>query len=514
MKVFKIEASRDKICFYTDAEGAVDIAEFAPVCGSASPVELSRKQVMAKDGMFELPRIENSRDRIFSYFDMSDSEGARFVTHFAEDLAENSAPYPKPPIIKTLSAPPGVAKKLGLHQGLINVNLPNLMTMKPGPDDIPFAFNGGTYHFRRCAVEKLDEQMKSVPINTLILLNSPKLFGSTGERELLDICIHPHYDWSCPNAYISAFNVETQAGINCYGAFVAFLAARYTRPDGKYGRAVGAIISNEVNSQYVWGNAGEMDVKDYMMEYARALRIAWLCGRSHCAHFRVYISLDQFWCSSNFGAEPLRYYGSREVLELLNEYVCRNGNFDWGVAYHPYPEDLHCPDFWNDRAVDFTFSTPKITFKNMEVLQAFLSQPRFLCDGRPRRIIFSEQGFNSQKGPLQSLTERQAAAGYVLAYMKARSMPTVDMFTHHACIDNPHEFGLNLGIFRYDPAQPDNLGEPKPIYESFRDMDTPNEPAAQQRARAVIGDELFDYLLNPPLVYGDRDTSEDNAFGG
>ena len=286
---------------------------------------------------------------------------------------------------------------------------------------------------------------------------------------------------------------------------------RYTRPDKKYGCAVGAIISNEVNSQYVWGNAGEMTVEDYVHEYAQAMRLAWICGRKHCSHFRVYISLDQFWCASNFGPMPLRYYCGRTMVELLNAYATAEGNFDWGIAYHPYPEDLRSPDFWNDRAPDFTFSTPKITFKNMEVLEAFLAQPAFLYHGKARRIVFSEQGFNSQKGALQGLTEKMAAAGYVLAYMKARNMKTVDMLTHHACVDNPHEFGLNLGIFRHDPSG--GIGEPKPIFESFMAMDTENEPAVVEKARAFIGEELFDYLLDPPVVCGERDTSEDNLFG-
>ena len=88
------------------------------------------------------------------------------------------------------------------------------------------------------------------------------------------------------------------------------------------------------------------------------------------------------------------------------------------------------------------------------------------------------------------------------------------MFTHHSCIDNPQEFGLNLGIFRYDPTKPENVGEPKPICESFLAMDTEKEADAVERARAFIGEELFDYLLHPPVVYGERDTSQDNAFGG
>jgi len=150
----------------------------------------------------------------------------------------------------------------------------------------------------------------------------------------------------------------------------------------------------------------------------------------------------------------------------------------------------------------------------MEVLEAYLSQPHYLYRNEPRRIIFSEQGFNSHSGALQSLTEKMAEAGYVLAYMKARNMKTVDMFMHHSYIDNPREFGLNLGIRRYDETAPHHAGEKKPIYYAVRDMDTEQEPERIQRARAFIGDELFDYLLHPPIRLGDRDTSKDGDFGG
>lgn len=519
MKILKIEADRHRIRLYTDTDGAVRVRESVPTVGAKPGRTLSMEEAAATGGIIELQRRPNANDRLYSRFTVycgeEEAGGVRYVTDIAEDVPENTAPYPQPATIKTLGAPPELSKKLDIRQGRLDINLPCLMTAVPGVDTIPYDFNGRTYYFRRSAVEQVDRQMQSVPITTMILLNSPRLFGSTGEKALLDACIHPGFDWNSSEAFISAFDMETEEGQGYYGAFVEFLAERYTRPDKKYGCAVGAIISNEVDSQYVWGNAGEMPVDQYVREYTQALRLAWLCGRRHCSHFRVYISLDQFWCGANFNpAQTLRYYSGRTVLELLNSNACSEGNFGWGVAYHPYPEDLKWADFWHDRAPDFTFSTPKITYKNMEVLEAFLSQADYLYRGQARRIVFSEQGFNSQDGPLRKFTEQMAAAGYVLAYLKARNMNTVDMFTHHSCIDNPQEFGLNLGIFRYDPTKPENVGEPKPICDSFLAMDTEKEAEAVERARAFIGEELFDYLLHPPVVYGERDTSQDNAFGG
>ena len=518
MKVLRIEAGRDAIRLFTDSDGAALLRESVATVGDKPGRTLGMTPVEAKDGVVSLPRMAGDRDRIFSRYDLFEGgervEGVRYVTDVAEDVPANAAPYPQPDIIKTLGLPGELAKKYGIRQGLMNINLPALMAAAPGEDTMAYPFNGRVYYVHKAAVQAIDQTMAAVPMMTMILLNSPRLFGSTGEKALLDACLHPHYDWNCPNAYISAFDMETEEGQGYYAAFVSFRVERYTRPDGKYGRAVGAIISNEVNSQYIWGNAGDMPVEAYTREYAQALRLAWLCGQRFCRHFRVYISLDQFWCGTNFDpSQKTRYYSGRRMLELLAEYGRAEGDFPWNVAYHPYPEDLRWPDFWHDRAPDFTFSTPKITFKNMEVLEAFLSQEAFLYRGAPRRVIFSEQGFNSQNGPMQALTERMAAAGYVLAYMKARKMKTVDLFTHHATVDNPHEFGLNLGMFRYDPNAPHHLGEPKPIFASFEAMETEGEAEAVQKARAFIGPELFDFLLDPPLLYGERDTSQDDAFG-
>ncbi|MBR0462783.1 MAG: hypothetical protein IJJ23_00130 [Clostridia bacterium] len=518
MKIQRITAGRDAVTLYTDSDGSAVLRESVPVVGAKPGRTLTLLPVEVTNKTVELPRFDGARDRVFSRFDLFESgaptAGIRYVTDAAADVPADNTPYPQPDIKKTLGLPGELAKRHHIRQGLMNINLPALMTTLPGPDDIAYPFNGRTYYVRRAAVEEIDRHMTSVPMMTAILLNSPRLFGSTGERALLDACIHPGYDWNCSNAYISAFDMETEEGQGYYAAFVSFLVERYTRPDRKYGHLAGAIISNEVNSQYIWGNAGEMPVEAYVREYAQALRLAWLCGQRFCAHFRVYISLDQFWCGTNFDpSQTGRYYSGRRMLELLAQYTREEGDFPWNVAYHPYPEDLRWPDFWHDRAPDFTFSTPKITFKNMEVLEAFLSQESFLYRGEPRRIIFSEQGFNSQNGPMQALTERMAAAGYVLAYMKARQMKTVDLFTHHATVDNPHEFGLNLGMFRYDPEAPYHLGEAKPIFESFLAMDTEKEAAAVQKARDFIGPELFDFLLDPPVLCGERDTSQDDAFG-
>jgi hypothetical protein len=230
------------------------------------------------------------------------------------------------------------------------------------------------------------------------------------------------------------------------------------------------------------------------------MRLAWQIGRKYCSHFRVYISLTNNW--NTFNQNRLRFYTAKSCLEELAARTAAEGDFDWCVAYHPYPENLFWPDFWHDRQAEFTFSTPHVSFRNMEVVEAFLAQPQFLYKGRPRRIVFSEQGFNSMTGPLARNSELDGEAGIVLAYMKARNMKTVDMFTHHSSVDNPGEFGLNLGLIHHG-------GKPKPDYYAFMAMDTDKEPEYVEKARKRIGDDLFDYLLHPVIAEAPRPADDD-----
>ncbi len=522
MKITSILVSPNEIIFSFDfVSSSVTIREYEPLVHAECAL-LSEHEVTVSGNTAVIARFMGKHDRLYSRFEVYAGDdripGMQFVTDFDVSVPENKNEYPALSTKKTLHGTEEDIIALGIRQQPININLPNLMTTIKTDKTLDFEHDGKTYYFIKEAVEKVDMQMaKSKKLGlvvTMILLNSPRLFGSTGEKALLDKCLHPGFDFESPDAFISAFNMRTHDGMGYYRAFVEFLCDRYTKPDSEMGCVAGAIISNEVNSQYVWGNAGEMDVNDYVAEYNEAMRQAWLAGQKHAKSFRVYVSLDQYWHKTAHNVRfPKRYYAGRDIIDELSRLQGEKGEFPWCVAYHPYPEDLRWPDFWHDRAPDFTFSTPKITFKNMEVLEAYLSQPRMLYRNAPRRIIFSEQGFNSHSGALQSLTEKMAEAGYVLAYLKAKNMKTVDMFMHHAYTDNPHEFGLNLGIRRFDPNAPHHAGEKKPIWYAVCDMDTERESERIQKARAFIGEELFDYLLNPPIEYGNRDTSKDNEFG-
>ena len=127
----------------------------------------------------------------------------------------------------------------------------------------------------------------------------------------------------------------------------------------------------------------------------------------------------------------------RALLDLWSEIARAEGRFDWGVAYHPYPQDLRNPDTWNDADVTFDIDSPYITPKNIEVL------PKFLGPDRP--ILLSEQGFNT---PTLSLADQKRQSdALIYMFKKLPKLPTVEAFHLHRYQDMPdREGGLRFGI--------------------------------------------------------------------
>ena len=57
-----------------------------------------------------------------------------------------------------------------------------------------------------------------------------------------------------------------------------------------------------------------------------------------------------------------------EMIDLLNVYRKVEGDFQWGLAYHSYAQDLTNPCTWNDPNATCSMNTQFVTFKNLEVL--------------------------------------------------------------------------------------------------------------------------------------------------
>jgi hypothetical protein len=399
-------------------------------------------------------------------------------------------PYPDSPSKKGLQVEMvDDALALGVKHAGINVNLSQLVDLK-GTGDPHVKLNGRDYYFSRAYLESLDRQIKplsdrGVLVNLIILVYE-------NSSEVTRVMLHPKYDPSAPN-HLGAFNTVTDEGRGWFVATMQLIAERWSRTDQKFGRVVGYIIGNEVNSHWFWSNMGRVPMKEFADDYLRTFRLAHGAIRGMSSWARVYVSLEHHWNIRYPGGDEQQSFAARPFLEYFAGRAKEGGDFDWHVAFHPYPEDLFEPRFWNDKTAEQDPKTPRVTFKNLGVLVDFLRQKPMLHEGRPRRVVLSEQGFHTPKGADGQTIQ---AAAYCYAYKLIESYESIDSFILHRHVDHPQEGGLLLGLrgLRVNGAEPPK----KKIYDCFRLADTSEWRAAFDFALPIAGLSNWDEVSRAP----------------
>ncbi|WP_425397692.1 DUF5722 domain-containing protein [Aeoliella sp.] len=378
------------------------------------------------------------------------------------------------------------ALALGVKHAAINVALSQL-AIPPGTqvegDTLNFEANGHSYAVRKRYLQSLDAQIRGLSDQGVLVYAILLVYASEhpGVNQLM---MHPRFDPAAPN-HMGQANIANEQSREYLTALIGFLAERWSNPDGEHGRVVGYIVGNEVNSHWYWNNVGRASFEEVADMYWQTLKLVHHAVRRQASWPRVYISLDHFWNIRYPAGDADQTFAGRR---LVDDFARRGqesaeDDFDWHVAYHPYPEDLFNPRFWNDKTALPTFDTPRITFKNLEVLVDYMAQPQLQHQGQPRRIILSEQGFHSTNDPEGELLQ---AAAYCAAYRKVAKLNGIDAFILHRHVDHPHEGGLNLGL---RTREPDGTRRPKKIYECFRVADTPQWHEAFEFALPILGRE-------------------------
>ncbi|MFZ9746671.1 MAG: DUF5722 domain-containing protein [Opitutaceae bacterium] len=368
---------------------------------------------------------------------------------------------------------------LGIDSVTVNLFLSRFLRAEASEATLPHAHLGRTYHLHRAEVEKLDRTLRAAAQRGVLVLGILLVPPAKGwDGALGGIFQHPDYD---PAGTYSMPNLTTREGVEHYAALLHFLAERYSRPGAPFGRLHHWIVHNEVDAGWVWTNCGEKPPELYLEIYHRSMRLAHLIARAHDPHARAYVSLTHHWKET----ASHRFTPSRDVLEGLLAYSRTEGDFDWGIAFHPYPQSLRDPRTWRDQKAEFHYDTPMITFRNLEVLDAWVKEPAHRFEGRKvRSVHLSEQGPNSPDYTPRALTEQAAAMAYV--WRKLRPLDAIEGFQFHNWADNRREGGLRIGLRRFgdDPEAP---LAPKPVWHVYRALDTAEEEAATAFALPVIG---------------------------
>ena len=390
------------------------------------------------------------------------------------------------------------AFKLGVNHAAINCTISEFVyENKPSISGaIEFTSNGKTYYFRKDRVEAFDAQLKELSDNgmevTVILI----IPGGTRAASASSM-IHPKAEKSenitaQQNGTVLAPNLTNERGMLYWEAACEFLAERYTT-GGNYGFLSNIVVGNEVDMAGVWNNMGPNGIGDYVDQYVRTLRATYTAFKKYNANTNVLMSLTHAW--NSYGAElPAQYekkiYKGKDIFDKVLETARAEGDFGWGVAYHPYPSDLRDPRFWADEYADLCssdFDTQQITYKNIDVLCRYLDLSANRYNGEVRPLYLTEQGLNSFSAADQSAFpseygaytaekgQKLQAFAYAYSYYLIAAQPTVQGYILHRHVDAVNELvpTLSLGLWtcRPDSLQSDPL-EKKIIYDVFKYIDT------------------------------------------
>jgi uncharacterized repeat protein (TIGR02543 family) len=409
---------------------------------------------------------------------------AKYITN-PQDVADFTYPFPQASSKKGLQINASMlndVKDLGVKNSAFNIPL-DMIIAAPGENNyrsgIDYEYNGETYWFRKGMVAAYDSlfrklERQDMVVTAIILL---------GWRDDLTYLITPSGREEGHNYY--NFNTSDPDARKQLEATFSFLAERYASDDGN-GKVVNWIIGNEINSFDAWNYAGTRSLSKYTQLYADSYRLAYNAITSKYSNAKLYVSLDQFWNTSNSVT-----FSGREFLEKFSTVIKESGNIKWNIAYHAYPSPLTNPKFWTNAngQSQNTPDSPIISIYNIKVLTDYVKK----YYGSGTRIILSEQGFTSS----QPYGEKVQAAAMAYAYYLSEFNPMIDAFILSRHVDNIAETrtGLNLGLWSNTPGQIEEAYQKKYAWNVYKYMDTPESTKATKFALKVIGKSSWKKII-------------------
>ena len=364
---------------------------------------------------------------------------------------------------------------LGARQ--IVYNLPIGALCKSG--DYPYEYNGRTYYFNSAVISQYDyivSRMNKAGCSvSLVLLNN-----KNGDPSM----IHP-YSRDNNDANYYAFNTGEAAGAERLEAIADFLGGRYS--GGAHGTVDNYIIGNEVNARQEWNymnaSRGMTTVAD---EYGKALRIFYNGILSRNANARVYASIDHEWAASD---NPPMHYPGMNFLIIMNRLIRNEGNFNYGVATHPFNLPLFKSQTWEpDRYHNNTMTTPFITMANIDQFTDFFCQNDYRqTDGQVRSILLPEIGYTSISANGCTSSENIQAAATAYAYLQVMNNQYIDGFFNRQT-DSQYEIessGMAEGLLTTDYKI-------KPAYIFYKGIDNPSTSASIiAQTSNIIGQDVM-----------------------
>lgn len=281
-------------------------------------------------------------------------------------------------------------------------------------------------------------------------------------------------------------NLTTAKAFNLYAAALEHMASTHCTQGNRISHW---IMHNEVDFANEWTNMGDQPMLRYLDRYIKSMRICYNIARQYDQNASVLGSYTHCWAKADGSFAP------KKMLEKTVEYSSAEGDFRWGVAYHPYPQDLTKPSFWvNDTQATYSLNSKYVTFKNLEVIDAWIRQKENFYKGKTKRVLFlSEQGTNSPSYSESDLALQ--AAGGAWAWKKVSKLDGIDAIQWHNWADNKAEGGLRIGLRTFAEGSVSNL-TPKPVWYVWKAAGTAEEDSVFDQYKTTLGISDWDSILN------------------
>lgn len=500
-KVTQVEVTAAKVIVQgtCDGEGAFLLSEITPWMDVTRPAT-HKHTTSLKEAAFrvELPRYAEvdgvKYDRLLSKWAiLKDGETPELVSRgrYADIVAQVSDPGPNPFPTKKGVAGVGIVngendiKDMGAKSVTMNMCLNDYLAPTPVYGTSEYIYANERYNIVDAQARQRDNVMYqytregAVPIGIVLIPQDGRNSDPMTQR-----LTHPE----CTGGYYAMPDMTTPEGVIHYAAVMDFLCSRYNS-EGDRGRIGHWIMHNEIDAGTTWTNMGEKQPRLYFMDtYIKSMRLVYNIVRQYDPAAWVLASFTHNWTKvdEDYAVVPL--------LDDLLDYSRAEGDFQWGVAFHPYPRDLNRPAFWNDdKALTTSMDTPYVTFYNLEVYDKWARDPKHLYQGKDKRVvILSENGTNT---PSYS-DEDQAlqAAGACWVWKKVKALDGIDAIQWHGWIDHEQEFGLRIGFRKYGTDSKDPYGKKKSWYV-WQAAGTDREDEVFEPYKTVIGisdwDDIF-----------------------
>lgn len=280
-------------------------------------------------------------------------------------------------------------------------------------------------------------------------------------------------------------NLTTAKAFNLYAAALEHMASTHCTPGNRISHW---IMHNEVDFANEWTNMGDQPMMRYLDRYIKSMRICYNIARQYDQNASVLGSYTHCWTVAAGN------YAPKKMLEATVAYSEAEGDFRWGVAYHPYPQDLTKPSFWvNDTQATYSLNSKYVTFKNLEVIDAWIRQKENFYKGKTKRVLFlSEQGTNSPSYSESDLTLQ--AAGGAWAWKKVSKLDGIDAIQWHNWADNKAEGGLRIGLRTFAEGSVSNL-TPKPVWYVWKAAGTAEEDSVFDQYKTTLGISDWDSII-------------------